>query len=687
MRVQLQSEDGLSLTEVLIAVLIIGILGGVATLASVRSTSIQVKVKAAESMEKSAEEAVDHLRSHRAWMDEISDGFHSPDGCTADCPLSVPAGVGHSETADSEFDVKATVTPVDSDADGIGDSDRDGTTPDLFRLTVVVSVTATDAQRLGRPRPVRYVTTLDPRGRTPEGSVVVEVCEVINQVDERMSIEGCAPRAAMESREMAATRMRPCPDGQSCVAYDAVRSGESAGMMPADPMGTSSTAVVVKPVDNDSFGFTLTNGPDAVSSSSAKYLGRGRWLFRDLKAGTYSINSISGIPAGTRIWKTKSSPQYGKVVVEPTRKSHALMVFRPNATGTVVLDFERRIEHYHLSANTKVLNLPQLSCGDVNTVMITMTCTVDNEVHLQYSRGEYVGDEWVAGAAGSGAYFRSEPAPLHREYKWQAGEAGKAETDKPKQMTMKAVDPAAGDADGTSYECPDERALCNGTAKLEIRGIPAGLNRVPWAPNMASNPLAWQRGGVGASGNVSGFGSFLWVDPRNGNVNGVDTPHVTIQGEGECIWTGTYLGGDTPAGKTTPRSGATSSGAGWPCEPCTPYWEVTKQYVPNACTILWRIQYQTTVHFHFELRWPPAIKELLGLTDIVVNQTKVGDWTDIPLGEPKACDAAVSNCREMPDVTITTDDSDYPAQPSLPAAGNPPPPPPRDPTEQVVPVL
>jgi hypothetical protein len=352
------AERAIGVVEIIIAVMLLSIVISGLALAVSGGSKLQQRTTTAERLSLVGQKVFEHLRGDTSWMAPCS---------TLDQWCDVSSAVDREVLEDDEFGpgcggsdtyrhdlVEARVMPIDSEVDGKGTADRDGTIPDHFRVRVVIGVPSCARDRLGDLQPAVYESAIDPRGRIPKGSLTVEVCAATNQIDDRSSIVGCSVA------EGGGFRKQPCP-GASPVFLGTPAEGCATAFAWTSPLGISST----RPTPYVSMRRSTANfvvmdaGGGVVARSGDGDVRRpevGLYEFPELPAGTYRLASISptGIATGMPLWDTKVIPSLdstgtgASVIVQPDVRSAAMLAFRPRDAGALTLSFSRRVRSHNV---------------------------------------------------------------------------------------------------------------------------------------------------------------------------------------------------------------------------------------------------------------------------------------------------------------------------------------------------
>ncbi|MCW2973766.1 MAG: hypothetical protein JWN72_2039, partial [Thermoleophilia bacterium] len=351
-----RNEHAFTVVEVVIAVIVLGAVVTAVTLASVGGSKLRGAAKLQAAITATGLQVQEDIATNRAWMDRPACR-----NLTAFCDVTdavkpdslILKGIGTSSSPAAVELVWARAQAIDSDVDLKGQLDKDGVIPDFFKVDIRIRVGAAVATRYDST-PAKMTrdltTTIDRRGREQTGSLAVEFCRVTNQVDERMSIQGCGLSGA------SGVEIAGCPPvpRQGCVPA----FGWIAGL-PKDPVNRS-PFVMMQRIAPASFSFQVRNTTTGQtwSSSSAK-IDAGLAIFQDLPAGGYQLLGLpASSGANTDRWVSKEIPSYHGIgspgnleptaVVEAGLKNRALVMFKPSDanTGAINIFADREVHDY-----------------------------------------------------------------------------------------------------------------------------------------------------------------------------------------------------------------------------------------------------------------------------------------------------------------------------------------------------
>lgn len=317
--------QGFTIVEVVIAMLLLMVISVGIALATAGGSRVEGAVKVRSRMDKVSAAVVERLQAAKGWSE----------GClpSAPCRLaSSSAGRGDvlnvtDLALDSDLDVRWNVTVtgqgVDAPSDGkvgSGAGDTDGHVPDFITVTIrVAPPDAATRKRLYNVKDVVITRTFDGKGNLATGSLKVEACEVVNQTDERVQIDGCS----VGSRFL---DMPVCPPGTPCTSFNTYKHRSASNTNP-------STYMAVRRVSAKFRLISTSTGLVYNSRSASRIHGEvGTWLFQSLPEGTYRIEVSQG-PAGKVLWTSHMRPAGGEVNVQADTRAAALLAFRPKARG------------------------------------------------------------------------------------------------------------------------------------------------------------------------------------------------------------------------------------------------------------------------------------------------------------------------------------------------------------------
>ncbi len=371
-RSPLATERGFSIVEVIIAALVLAVVmvGATAMFAGTTHTTASTKVR--DKQTALANQMLAKLQGDPSWATWCR-SRPNPSNCNLGTWMRNPARrydrLGTLEGGDIKFVITAVATGTDLAADGTGAADEDGVRPDLYRLEVTIAPNGDTARRFTGIDPMIVRSEYNPSIRVQSGRVSVDACRAVNQVDERVAIGDCTggpsasnllPPPTLDTSSASAIRgtcdgprnLLRGSDDRDCVAFKCadweIAAMSSHGLdqecsthpgwtRPSNwlPNGHSNgpyfTKMTTRPVTGSirlrSVRTGRTYGPVGLVS--------GRAEFRDLPVGEYEV--LANVDGSSRLWRSKSVPSTQRVAVEAGLNSRAVLVFRPQATGRVVV--------------------------------------------------------------------------------------------------------------------------------------------------------------------------------------------------------------------------------------------------------------------------------------------------------------------------------------------------------------
>ncbi|MCW2973654.1 MAG: hypothetical protein JWN72_1927 [Thermoleophilia bacterium] len=681
-----RNEAGFTVVEVIIAVIVLAAVASSVALASVGSSTLRGTAKLQAAITASGLQVQEDIATNRAWMDrpgcrntasycDVSDVVKKPNSL-------ILAGVGTSSAPAALELVQARATPIDSEVDLTGPADKDGVIPDFFRIDVRVRVPTTVATRFNstQARLTRdLTTTIDRRGREQTGSLAVEICQVTNQSDERMSIQGCGLSGA------SGVKMAGCPLVPRAGCVPAFGWIANLARNPTEP----TPHVMLKRILPGSVSYTVRNTTTGQtwSSGSAK-VDAGLAIFQDLPAGGYQILGLpSSLGGGSERWATKeipafhgssSAPTGGETaIVEAGLRNRALVMFRPGrtTTGQITIVADREVHDYTLFgplSGSEVVVDPgtptttyqggaaSSQCDFINSeARMKMTCVLEPGPGANCASIYVTGFEFVEVAEDTGDWQLQMEGPVnvgagygnyiqkpvnHARYATYcttydelhtytfyngsgagpgyilpgAVEGGAVKVVRP-APDNRVIDIGAGTLTSPKGSCVSvHRGQCGGIAPL-VPGLNTGMFTESGAAQDAANT------------NMIGYPSWLtagglWVrtDGRITSSTGQTVgpnPVVKIRGRGECYW-------------KSPRYGKAEG----PCNQCQPLWAVGN--IIYGCSILTNDDVVRTVkerHQWFDLFSGAVIHD--------VEFTIAVDNYSIPFAPPWRCAGSTPSLR------------------------------------------
>ena len=500
-------ESGFTIVEVMIAALIITMVvaGGVYFVAG--SGKSQQKTLVRQKMAAAADDISQRVRADQQWLQE------NPDCKKRECDVSSSFPVTRAKPNDPKMTAEVIIRPIDGAGDNVGADDLDHVTPDFYRIQIGVELDKSEQAKWGAQPTFETISTVDATalGRAV-GSLVVQTCETVNQVDERMSIAGCDGSGVQRQMDR---QPSPCASPFPVSQTDWMTPGRR----PVLPIGCNNaydsandanpylTSVDLRSVNNVSFKIqreTTDGGPGTtrLSSEADSPASEGTYVFSGLPAGVYRITVTAG--NGRETWTTKMVPSKGRASVQANQEARALVVVRPvQGIGTYGMRFTRATWHYKLSTTSATEFEDFVGAG--MTVRITTTYTY--LIASGPTREVWPGPAWSA-------WIAMEPKPFDR-YRDGSG-----------SVTQPAY--------GARWD--DSKAPNNGW--IAFPALPSGLISLPQEQPKPANPPDDTWGDVGTrtqdcdEGLTPGgqCGNFAWIRP-NGQANGTVAFHSE---DGEC---------------------------------------------------------------------------------------------------------------------------------------------------------
>lgn len=511
-------ESAFTIIEIIIGALIVTAVFAGAMYFIVGSGKSQQKSLARQRMAAAADDIMGKVRANDQWL-------RTNPGCkTAPCDVSGQFPVPPPKAGDPKLDARVLVAPIDSAADGTGPADDDGVRPDFYRIEVTLTMTAAEQKRWGRQNPFEAVSTIDATAiGLAVGSIVVQTCEVVNQVDERMSFAGCSggtgnlgdmnaqPAPCASPFPLSWTRWmssRPVLDLGCNTAFDAAVAKDRylAGV------ATRGTTGVTFTLQRE----TTTGGPATTRSSADAdtVAGDGVHTFTGLPAGTYKITVNAG--NGRELWRTKTIPSALKAGVQANQEARALIMVRPRqGLGQYGMRFTRAVWIYRLRTfeDTEVYDETDPEYG----------ITVRTTTHYTYLTAEDPERQVWNGPAWTGiASMEAKPFDRYRDA-----------TDTVAQPTELVQWAPVNDPNGGWYR---------------FGQLPTGLHSVPEQQPTPSPlpplPLGDLFGSFGTRthtcvanatpGGSCGTNRYAWLDHRPGKLGDADSSVAWHSEDGEC---------------------------------------------------------------------------------------------------------------------------------------------------------
>jgi type II secretory pathway pseudopilin PulG len=518
-----ERERAFTIVEVLIgALLVVAVLAG-AMYFIAGSGKSQQKALVRTRMASAAQDISQRVRADGTWLKS-----HPECRTQSSCDVSDDFPAPTPRSGDPKLTSAVEISAIDSESDLRGRDDRDGVTPDYYRIHVTVSMPSAEQAKWGKQQPFEVTSTIDATaiGRAT-GSITLEICEVVNQVDERMSIAGCNDGGSGDVRRDMNKQPEPCsspfPLGWNgwlnarpvlplgCNdAFDSARSTHpylaQVHLKPASGVGVTLTRE------------TSDGGPGTTRSLADGYRsGASTYDFTGLPAGTYRINVTAG--SGRQLWKTKTVPSALKTSVQANQEARTLVVVRPKqGVGTYKVKFSRAVWLYHLETfeDTDVYEEPIEQIPGAKVV---------TETHYVYLRGTRPDRQVWPGPAWHGI-VSMEPKPFDRY---------RDDSDVVSQPTMLVA-------------WAPKKAANDGV--MTFSALPSGLHSLPSQqpkPNpLPAGELGQLFGSLGersehcSAGSTPGgsCGNFAWID-AHGDANGWVSWHSE---DGECYLSSSVSG-------------------------------------------------------------------------------------------------------------------------------------------------
>lgn len=500
-------EPGFTIVEVLIAALIVTMVvaGGVYFVAG--SGKSQQKTLVRQKMAAAADDISQRVRADQQWLRQ------NPSCKSRECNVSSLFPVKPAKPNDPKMTATVTIRPIDGAGDGVGPNDLDHVTPDFYKIQIGVDLNKAEQAKWGKQSTFETVSTVDATalGRAV-GSLVVQTCETVNQVDERMSIAGCDDRRVQREME---PQPSPCKSPFPMTFEEWVTPGRRAIL----PLGCNAAynsakstdpylaSVDLRAVGNVSFRIqreTTDGGPATarLSSDADGPATNGTYVFSGLPSGVYRITVNAG--NGRETWTTKMVPSAGRASVQANQEARALIVVRPKqGNGAYGVRFSRATWHYRLTTETATESEDIVGAG--MTVRVTTTYTY--LVASGPKREVWPGPVWSGMMA-------MEPKPFDR-YR-----DGSASVSQPANM----------------LRWDDAKAPNDGW--IAFTGLPSGLSSLPKQQPTPTSPPDDTWGDFGtrthdcdASATPGGkCGEFAWIR-TNGKANSTLAFHSEA---GEC---------------------------------------------------------------------------------------------------------------------------------------------------------
>lgn len=344
-RRQASSEAGFALLEAIIAGFILLLVGVALSSSMVGTAKTQARVSLDERRMAVAEGVFERLKSETQWLRPDAANCQSmPMGQTEwscrsawlNTHFQASSVVNQSTSAQPiKYQTDIKVVAIDDAYDGIKQYDRDGTRPDYYTAHVSIRRDASE----------QWFTiegTVDPPGRITTGALIVSVCRVTRQWDERIPIGGC-PANKPDSPLGYSAGSPSSSDLDAAQDWEAMRNRAASGgnwdMVSFDmtsanvqvtieqyPNADGSTSDAVTNSWGGSPGCSKFNGNRTVrctlSTASSERLVTG------LIPGRYRVTT-GNLPGGYEVWPLHSIPSDNTALVEKGRRSRVLQVIKP----------------------------------------------------------------------------------------------------------------------------------------------------------------------------------------------------------------------------------------------------------------------------------------------------------------------------------------------------------------------
>jgi hypothetical protein len=215
-----RSERAFSVAEVVIAVLLILVVESGMVLAMTSGSKLRDSARLQASLTTTGQRMIEDPTNNRGWMDTcVTPG-------TA-CPIArlyAKEEPRRLEDVDGCIEILAesNASPVDSPVDGLQENDEHGVVVDCYDIALVIQPSADvaasyrdSAEALTPP----FTTSIDCDGNLLKGSLHVDGCLARNQVDERMTIDGCATAGVTNMTTGACPPSPPSPPASQASFY------------------------------------------------------------------------------------------------------------------------------------------------------------------------------------------------------------------------------------------------------------------------------------------------------------------------------------------------------------------------------------------------------------------------------------------------------------------------------------
>lgn len=367
MNVRSRSEHAFSIVEIIIAALLLSVVIAAATAVFAGSSGAGATMRVKDRQTALSNQLLAKLQADPTWANWC---HAQPNKATCDVAPWLQQrgydklGVLVDSSGTMQFLVSATAHGIDLPTDGIGAKDTDGVYPDVYRIDVTVTPDAALAARHSGLRPMTISAELNPQVRMVSGRVTVDACRASNQIDERMPIADCyatanwadllpPPTLDTSSNQSIGSRCNgpQSPsrgaDDRDCAAFKCADT-DIARMGPARGMSCESYPGWVPPSQWPNFVHTFSqvrlepvNGTvrlrhrESGTVYGPRPFNQGRAEFRGLPVGDYDV--LPNVAGSDRLWQSKSVPSTRIVTVEAGINSRAVLVYRPQATGSITI--------------------------------------------------------------------------------------------------------------------------------------------------------------------------------------------------------------------------------------------------------------------------------------------------------------------------------------------------------------
>lgn len=326
-------ERGFTLIEVLVAVLMISIVAGAATMAIASSTRSGQHVKIADRQKAIASGVLNRALANRDWIKANS--------CVKVGPCTINGFVGAEDPLLREpegsvkHSVAVTAVGVDLPNDGIGAADADRQVPDVYRIRVTVTTQAPETA--GRFQPYSIDGSLNMAVRARTGTMRLRACSVTPQIDDRIGLGLCTTLGtqSMVIQPPGAGATNYCPTTVTIAAATPECGAWRQAITAATPGSAAVTRMTVAPL---SMQFTLSGPKSAPAASqitrSVTTNTTGAVEVTQLEPGRYDLKPVS--TTSWELWSSHSVPSGGEVTIEAGEVNDAVQVFRPAARPATI---------------------------------------------------------------------------------------------------------------------------------------------------------------------------------------------------------------------------------------------------------------------------------------------------------------------------------------------------------------